>query len=140
MEEASWKGTKPLEAFYPALAQNKRDQRALRKGFGPTATGIIDKLTAGITLEGDELGAEDTIADLIMNEAKVVHSISARGSYDDFDINVLRFGPVFSIQAIEFDEIGYFGSKKSAISFAESEYESFISAFEEFEEEDEPAE
>jgi hypothetical protein len=139
VEEASWRGTKPLEAFYPALAQNKRIQRTLKKEFGPAAMGIIDKLTAGIPLEGDEVSAEDTIADLVMNGAKVVHSIGARGGYEDFDINILRFGPVFSIRAIEFDEIGYFDSKECAISAAESEYEGFISALDEFQEDDEPA-
>jgi hypothetical protein len=140
VQDFSYLGTKPLNAFYPALAQNKKVQKALKKEFGPVANGIIDKLKAGTPLEENEQGAEDTIADLVMNEAKVVHSIEARGGYDNFDVNILRFGPVFSIRAIEFDEIGYFSSKKNTISAAESEFEGFISALKEAEDEDEPAE
>ena len=57
MDEDFWLGTKPLEAFYPALVRRKRIQSALKKEFGLAAQGIIDKLTAGIPLGGEESGS-----------------------------------------------------------------------------------
>ena len=62
------------------------------------------------------------------------------GDAGSFPINILRFGPVYWIDAMEFDSIGYFETLENAINCASSEYEPFITALDENEEEEEEEE
>jgi hypothetical protein len=47
---------------------------------------------------------------------------------DEFAITLMRFGPVFWIDAAEFDPIDYFDSLRAAKEYAEGEYEPYVSA------------
>jgi hypothetical protein len=64
----------------------------------------------------------------LRNEAEVTKSFTGLGGYDEFGINIMKFGGVYWIEAQEFDDIGYFSSEDDASSIAEGEYEPFISA------------
>jgi hypothetical protein len=125
-------GDKPLEFFFPSLAESLPVQKALSEQFGERAPSIVAKLKAGQSLSDEELGAHDIIHDLIRNSSIGVHSIEALGAYDDtFSVNVMQFGNVFWISAMEFDDIGYFDDLEQAKSAAEANYEPFITALSE---------
>ncbi len=64
----------------------------------------------------------------MQNESEVVKSLIGVGSYGEFPIYIMQFGPVFWIRALEFDTIGYFADAESAIAYAEFNYEPFITA------------
>jgi hypothetical protein len=92
-------GAKSLESFFQSLATLPSVQTALRKEFGKHAS------------ESDEeLGARDTIYDLIRNNSVVADSLAGWSSAaaDTFGINIMQFGSVFWIEAIEFDDIALF--------------------------------
>jgi hypothetical protein len=121
-------GAKPLESFFPSLVALPSVQTALRKEFGKHAPAIVSKMKAGESLSDEELGAHDTIHDLIQNNSVVADSLAGWSSaYDDtFAINIMQFGSVFWIEAMEFDDIGYFDTLKDAKEAAEANYEPFI--------------
>lgn len=47
---------------------------------------------------------------------------------DTFYINICKTGPLYWIQAVEFDDECYFDSEKDAIEYAEDNFGSFITA------------
>lgn len=129
-------GNQSLDYFYEELAKDPRIRLALEKEFGEKAPVILAKLTNEEELEGDELGALDTITDLVLSEGEAQETIGCWGGEGEFPLNIIRFGPVFWIQAPEFDDIGFFDSLKEAIEVAESEFADFIAEYLEHEEED----
>jgi len=51
----------------------------------------LDKLSAKLPLEGDELAVHDIIHDLVMNESEMADVIEALGSYDDtFSVVIMK--------------------------------------------------
>jgi hypothetical protein len=128
-------GQKPLDSFTADLIRFERVQEELREKLGVESEEIIEKVLAGEQLDEFDLGAcHDTLVDLVMNESEAVKSFTGLGGYGEFGINVMKFGSAYWIQAAEFDNIGYFSSEDDASSVAESEYDSFISAASESEE------
>jgi hypothetical protein len=89
---------------------------------------IIVKMKAGESLSDEELGAHDTIHDLVHNDSIVAYSLEGWSSAcnDTFPINVMQFGSVFWIEAPEFDDIGYFDTLEEAKDAAEFNYEPLI--------------
>jgi hypothetical protein len=85
----------------------------------------------------DFLGSGE-LEDLVKNDSVTVDTIEAAGGYEHyFNIEIQSFGPVYWIQASEFDDIGYFGSEKEAEAFAREEYATYIETLEELQQEDE---
>src|SRR5262249_44142524 len=121
-------GAKPLESFFPSLAELPSVQTALREEFGKDGSVIIAKMKAGESLSDEELGAHDIIHDIVHNNSVVTDSLAGWSSADNdiFPINVMQFGSVFWIEAPEFDDIGYFDTAKDAKEVAEANYERFI--------------
>jgi hypothetical protein len=126
--EPSILGAKPLESLFPSLAALSSVQTALRKEFGKHAPAILAKMKAGKSLSDQELGAHDTIHDLVSNNSIVADSLTGWSSADDdtFGINIMQFGSVFWIEAPEFDDIGYFDTLEDAKEAAKFNYEPFI--------------
>jgi hypothetical protein len=122
-------GDKPLESFFPSLAELPSVQTALEAEFGKNVSAIIAKMKAAESLSEEELGAHDIISDLVRNDSVAADSIDGWSSaYNDtFSINIVQFGSVFWIEAAEFDDIGYFGTRQEAKDAAECNYEPFIS-------------
>ena len=113
-ETEEYLGTKSLEAFLPSLASLAFVREALELEF-KQAPNILAKLKAGQSLSTEELAAaHDCISDLVRNESDVVDSLTGKGSFDDFSINIMQFESVFWIDAAEFDEIGYFATFEEA--------------------------
>lgn len=122
-------GAKPLESFFPVLASLDSVQVRLRREFRKRTAGILAKLRAELPLSDEELSAYDIITDLVKNDSAPEETISGLGAYDDeFAINIMRFGSVYWIEAMDFDDIGYFETLKAARDCAESNYEPFITA------------
>ena len=121
-------GDKPLKSFFPSLAALPSVQIALRKEFGKDVSAIIAKMKVGRVLSNEELGAHDTIHDLVHNSSVVADTLAGWSSAcdDTFSINVMQFGSVFWIEAPEFDDIGYFDTLEDAKAAAEANYEPFI--------------
>ncbi len=66
------------------------------------------------------------------NHSIEVDTIEAAGGCEHyFNIEIKAFGPVYWIQAPEFDDIGYFGSEKEAVEHAREEYATYIETLEE---------
>lgn len=84
---------------------------------------------------------EATVYDAIEQEKdseNIEKTIEALGSYDEeFDILICSAGPLYFVRANEFDDMEWFGGCDDAKAFAEGEFESFITALSEREEEDE---
>jgi hypothetical protein len=121
-------GAKPLESFFSSLAGLRSVQTALRKEFGKHAPAIVVKMKTGESLSDEEVGAYDTICDLVRNNSFVADSLTGWSSADDdtFGINIMQFGSVFWIEAPEFDDIGYFDTIEDAKEAAEANYEPLI--------------
>ena len=128
MSANDFPGAKPLESFFPSLAALPSVQTALREEFGEHGSAIIAKLKAGEPLSDEELGAHDTIQNLVDNNSVVADSYDGWDSScdDTFSIDVMQFGSVFWIRAQENDDIGYFGTLDDAKVAAEVNYEPTI--------------
>jgi hypothetical protein len=61
--------------------------------------------------------------------SNIVESLTGKGDFDEFSINIHEFHGIFWISANEFDDDGYFTSIDEAISFAEQRYEPFITSY-----------
>ena len=113
-----------------------------------TLVGLITKSLGGAVLEEMRLSVQDPLNtglsdefidelyELAINEAEEVQHFDAKGGYDDFAVRVLKFGTIYYVSAIEFDDYGPFISQEEAADWAEWNYESFITAFGEGEDED----
>jgi len=62
-------------------------------------------------------------------DSNVVESLTGKGDFDEFNINIHEFLGVFWVSAPEFDNDGYFTNKDDAIAFAEDRYDAFISNY-----------
>ena len=82
--------------------------------------------------------AQDKIVEIVANsiysnnfdaDSNVVESLTGKGDFDEFNINIHEFLGVFWVSAPEFDNDGYFTNKDDAIAFAEDRYDAFISNY-----------
>ena len=82
--------------------------------------------------------AQDKIVQIVANsiysnnfdaDSNVVESLTGKGDFDEFNINIHEFLGVFWVSAPEFDNGGYFTNKEDAIAFAEDRYDAFISNY-----------
>lgn len=72
------------------------------------------------------------IHDNMHRRCNLVSTIKGAAPDDDtFDIDIFRLGPLFSVTAIEFDSLEYFGSLTEAEGYAEYYFSSFIEQFSE---------
>lgn len=85
----------------------------------------------------DKLALEalvDILEDYIYSDnfdinSNIVDSLTGKGDFGEFSINIHEFHGIFWISAPEFDDDGYFTSKDEALSFAENRYETFITNY-----------
>ena len=129
----------PIEAFYPRLALMPSIQAALKMKYGKASAGLLQKLLEGAPFdEGSPEDVEDFIHDQVHQNAVCVHSIEAMAAdeWDSFDIDVMHYGPLFFIQANEYDDIGFFETLEMARNQAEGEWCDQIEARAEYLEEE----
>lgn len=120
-------GAEPLLTFYIALSGDERVKLAVREQFGSAGEAVLDGMRTGGLPPDHSDALHDLLVDLLSTEGSPAQSFVGRGDFDDFPITVMQFGPVFWIEAQEFDDIGYFSDCETAASIAESNYEPFIS-------------
>ena len=93
---------------------------------------VIEALAENAAPSFEEFIASGELENLVKNHYIEVDTIEAAGGYEHyFNIEIQSFGPVFWIQASEFDDIGYFGSEKEAVEHAREEYGAYIETLEE---------
>ena len=129
----------PLETFYPQLACDSNVQAALKTSLGVHADDILTKMKTGQPLEADEFVVSDLMDNLLQNDSIEVETFYGSGSEGCFPISLWALGAITFIRAIEFDDIGYFGSTAAARSHAENEYEAYGPFVDDPDEEDEDA-
>jgi hypothetical protein len=111
--------SEPLELHHFSLALQK----------DPT---VIEALAETATPSFEEFLASGELENLVKNHSIEVDTIEAAGGYEHyFNIEIQSFGPVYWIQASEFDDIGYFGSEKESVEHAREEYATYIETLEE---------
>lgn len=97
---------------------------------------VIEAIAESAASSFEEFLATGELEDLVKNQSIEVDTIEAAGGYDHyFNIEIQSFGPVFWIQASEFDDIGYFGSETEAVEHARDEYATYIETLEEIQNE-----
>lgn len=129
----------PFRRFYPRLAANSVFQGHMKEAYGRKATGILKKMAKDTLSERDaeDIDLDCTIGDLAQEHGDCVDSLEGQAAdeWDYFDISIVQYGPIFYIQANEFDDIGYFDSLEEAMGVAESEFSDAIQARKEYVEE-----
>ena len=116
---------RPAEQFLDLLLKSEEVVTACKAALGERSADVIGRAKKGDTtdfLEWFEEWRTDGHED-------VVFQLEGAAPYNDtFWININRSGPLFWIQAVEFDDECYFDSEKDAIEYAENNFESFITA------------
>lgn len=67
----------------------------------------------------------------------VVESLTGKGDYGEFSIDICGFHGIYWVTAPDFEDMGYFLELDEAIENAKSNYDSFITAYLEGDEDDE---
>jgi hypothetical protein len=115
--------------FYCELVRMDSIQKELKSFLGDSeSVRIINDFMMGIPYDQIEGNYEDIIGDYIENNAVEIETLYGMGSYGEFPISILNYGPLFWVQAQEFDSIKFFKSKEDAVSCAEWEYEAYLNS------------
>jgi len=120
-----YNSTKPLSHYLKPLLKEKIVADFLRSLLGnETENAIQDLLQEKYDNKGGI--AYDLIMDIILNNSDCVHTCSAEGSAaGKFPVFILQLGPVFWVQAPDFDDVGFFSTKKDAIDFIKAEWQPY---------------
>jgi hypothetical protein len=116
---------RPADEFLEMLLKSKEVVAACRADLGSDAE---------VTLAEASKGNAADFLDWFSNwrtegTEELVHQIEGAAPYNDtFSININRSGPLYWIRAVEFDDECYFATEEDAVQFAESNFESFITA------------
>ena len=116
---------RPAEQFLDLLLKSEEVVSACKVECGEKSADVIGRATKGDTTDFLEWFEEWRTND---NEDLVFQLEGAAPYNDTFWININRSGPLYWIQAVEFDDECYFDSEKDAIEYAENNFESFITA------------
>lgn len=108
-------------------------ERELGAGIESQLEGWADSIERGEPLHHSMYKAYDLIRDLVQNSSDCVHTLYGYGSEDQFPILILQFGPVFWVDAQEFDPVGYFLDFDEALTYAECEWAGYLESPEEME-------
>jgi hypothetical protein len=111
----------------PTTPKPLKDFEALLRS-DPEITQLLKEEDVTDLSEFIESGA---LAACLNDYGSLASSIDAWGADDAFQIEIYRFGPIYWIRALEFDDIGYFGSQRDAERHAAFEYSGLIEAYEE---------
>ena len=125
---------RPAEHFLDLLLNSEGVVAACKAALGERSADVIARATQGDTTDFLEWFEEWRLNDL----GDPVEQLEGAAPDDDtFSIDIHQTGPLFWIQANEFDDICYFGSKDNAVEHAEMEFSGFIDALNEREDDEE---
>ena len=132
---------RPLSDFYPDLCEDPRVKAEFKRAFGPRAEKVIAELISGeieeSVLNADDEYPVDVISDLVFSESEVILQFHGAAPDHVFPIDILKFRNVYWVQVQEFDPSGYFDSLTKAALYATDNYDGFITALAEREDEEE---
>ena len=113
-----------IDEFYSKLIKMEEVQDAIAEEYGKeNYQKIFKRFSEGVyhyAVEGD---IEDLIIGLVENYYEIDETIYGIGGNGKYPIEIRSFGPLFWIEAQEFDPIKYFKSFDEALSCAESTFE-----------------
>lgn len=108
-------GEKPLEHFYPQLANSQLVRRFIEKTFKEESAKILLMMQKGEPLPAEFVDVHDIIGELAIDTEDIVKRFYAMGSAaGEYPIDVMNFEGVYSVSAPEFDDIGYFATVDEA--------------------------
>ncbi len=97
-----------------------------------------------ILMEKLESGQQDVLDDFhdllwdALSDSEIVETLYGAGAYgSEFPIDIRKLGPLYWIDAQEFDWIGTFPTFDEALNYAEMEFQPYISRLDEDEEDEE---
>ena len=132
MHETDAHGPLPLIAFKEQLLKNREILNLAEAHFGDEFDVNLASFQSGNTHD-DEFVA--FLEESLGNWKGVVESVEvfegAAPYNDTFSITIYKFGPLFFIQAMEFDDIGYFDDLNVARKEVESNFGDWIRELEE---------
>ncbi len=114
-----------IEGYCPELLQDVRIKDALLEAFPQNHEDAMAKF---LKEEYKGIGGDvhDLITELIHNESTVVDSFEGQGCAGEFPITIYQFGPLFWVNALEFDDVGYFDTADEAMAYACEEWSSYM--------------
>lgn len=116
-----------IEHFYEELLAYDSFEFALSEEFEDKAQDIIEAIKKKNMDKDTSNKLYDVAYDLVKNEGVEVYTLEAGAPYDDiFDIQIMNYGPVFWILAVEFDDVEFFESFWGAFYYAVGEWTPFI--------------
>jgi hypothetical protein len=116
-----------LEIFLNKLIPLDEITLAIEEILGNSETTNVVKRAVENKLSTDDVEeTKSIIEEYIYDNAITVASIEAYGGYGPFTISIQNFGPLFWVEAPEFDRIKYFATLDDAFSCADEEYQSFL--------------
>lgn len=116
--------TYSVSDFYSEIIKMSDVQDAIADKYGKEhCQKIVKGFSEGIYYHITPGDIEDLIFDLIDSDYEVDDTIYGVGGYGEYPIEIRSFGPLFWVEAQEFDPIQYFKSFDDALSCAESTYE-----------------
>ncbi len=119
--------TYDIEHFYSELIKMEEIQTELKDKFGLLeAEKIINQFQNGIHSEEIKGNFEDIIINLIEGDDFEIERLYGWGPGGHFPIALFNFGPLYWVEAQEFDPVKFFETEEAAMAYAVSEYESFL--------------
>ena len=119
-------GERPLSTFYDALSRDHVVIGAVEEAFGSETQDVLDGMRSGRVPPDQEDELKNVLLDLLSEKGDPAVEFVGRGDFDEFPITVMRFGLVFWVTAMEFDDIGFFGDVIAASEAATTNFEPFI--------------
>lgn len=122
----------PIEFFYPDLIKMQLVQEGIKDYLGEAVcTKIVMQFSENIPYAEIEGDFEDIISELVFNESEVIKSLIGDGGNGAFSIDIMGLGPLYWIDAQEFDPIQFFKTFEDAFNCAKSTYAPLIEYYEE---------
>lgn len=126
------KGPLPLIAFKKQLLKSRLILKLAKAHFGDEFDVNLAAWKSGDTNDDELLAFLQDSLDQWTGAVESFEVFKGAAPYNDtFDITIYKFGPLFFIQAMEFDDIGYFDDLKVARKEVESNFGDWIRELEE---------
>lgn len=119
--------TYPIDEFYSELIKVDSVKDALEAEFGIVGyQNIVEHVMNNGKIFEIEYNFEDIIQNMVIENFVNVKTFAGNGSNGSFPITIKKFGPLYWVDAQEFDNIKYFKSYEEASDCALTEYASFL--------------
>ncbi|MDF1658778.1 MAG: hypothetical protein P1U58_14280 [Verrucomicrobiales bacterium] len=106
---------RPIDFFYPKLADLQEEDAALRKRFGGKTCEVLALMKGRTEFPEDYVEAHYLMEDLVRDSARDVIGMWVEGSEaGEYQVEVREFGGVYFVSAPQFDDIGYFETEEDA--------------------------